>query len=499
VATGRKILIVDPDMDSIRPLSKALRQRGHPIYYAPDGSRALELAVLRYPHLILFAEESPLLPARTFVQILRTNPRTEHIPVILTVDGRGADRARRGGGVENALKKPFNVDEVLARIDHAFRRMEAAQELKSEAKEIEGTLSQLPISDLLQVLALNKRSGRLNVARAGEAGELYVGDGRPLNARVGAVEGDKALFRLLSWTEGTFSFVPGVPTANVRIQRGMEDALIEGMRQADEVARLLPSLPPRIATLQLVPELKSQAEQLPVTAQVLELLEQPRTLGEVLDSARAVDLDTLFALSTLMQKGVVRVSQGPANEGRAPLLGPAEQHALRTRIFRGRSSSRLAMGKVFLCGNPDTAFRRLMSELPGVIASSPTPPALQSHFGTLGSLMLGEGMRLDFYVLPSAPASAPLWKPFAHGSIGALLLEPRDPYLGLARFLAFEVRVPVVVVGSEVPAMLTRAPAGAASVGEALPEALRAVLVQALNPVAPYGSDFHPASRAADA
>ena len=37
-----------------------------------------------------------------------------------------------------SCKKPFNLDEVLARIDHIFRRSEAAKELKGEAQEIEG-------------------------------------------------------------------------------------------------------------------------------------------------------------------------------------------------------------------------------------------------------------------------------------------------------------------------------------------------------------------------
>jgi CheY-like chemotaxis protein len=486
-SAGRKILIVDPDMDSIRPLSKALRQRGHAIYYAPDGSRALELAILRYPHLVLVAEESPLLPARTFVQILRSNPRTEHIPVILTLDGRSPDKGRVR---EGALKKPFNVDEVLARIDHVFRRVDAAKELKSESKEIEGTLTQLPIADLLQVLALNKRSGRLNLSRSGAEGELYVGEGKPLNAKAGAVEGEKALFRLLSWTDGTFSFVPGPPTANVRIHRGMEDALMEGMRQADEVARLLPSLPPRSAVLHLAPDSGAQPEQHPVTAQVLDLLSQPKSLGEVVDASRAVDLDTLFALSTLMQKGVVRVASGPSQEGLAPLLNPAEVHALRTRIFRGGKTTKLAVGKVFLCGAPAMCFRRVMSELPGLIPAGSTPAAVQSQFGTLGSLVVGEGLRVDFQILPPMAAASPLWRPFSSGAVGALLLEPEDPHLGLARFLAFEARVPVVVVGAEVPAMLSRAPSGAASVGVQLPEALRALLVQALNPVAPLTAGY---------
>jgi CheY-like chemotaxis protein len=82
--TAYKILIADPDVDSARALTKALRQKGHQVHYAPDGSRALELAVMRHPDLVLFDERCRLLDARTFSQILRTNPRTEDVPVVLT-------------------------------------------------------------------------------------------------------------------------------------------------------------------------------------------------------------------------------------------------------------------------------------------------------------------------------------------------------------------------------------------------------------------------------
>ena len=84
MAQARKILIADPDVNAVRPLTKALRQRGDHVQYAPDGSRALEVAVLRHPDVILFDEHCRLIEARAFVQILLTNPRTDDIPVVVT-------------------------------------------------------------------------------------------------------------------------------------------------------------------------------------------------------------------------------------------------------------------------------------------------------------------------------------------------------------------------------------------------------------------------------
>lgn len=494
MAQVRKILIADPDIESVRTLTRALRARGYQVHYAPDGSRALEICVLRHPDLVLFDEACKLLDARTFIQILRTNPRTEEVPVVLTTTSLDVDRLR-GLRLAAHLKKPFNLDEVLSRLEHIFRRNEAAKDLKNDSQEIEGSLSQLGIPDLLQILGMNKRSGKLSLERGNERGEILVTEGRSVNARVGRVEGEKALFRLLAWTDGTFTFAPGTNPGKPRIDRAMDDALLEGMRQADEVNRLLPSLPPRTTRMVLAPDADLPAEQHPVTAQVVDLLKQPRALGEVLDLAPAPDLEVLGVLITLMQKGVARVAEGEG-EGSGPLLGPAELHALRSRVLRGKSPLKVVTAKVFICGNGPAAARRLFAQLPGLAAVSAEPKAVKSGFGTLGRLELSEVLHLDFCVLPPAEAARPLWRPFSAGAVGALLMDSSEAAVRLAHYLAWEIRVPIAVLGNTVPEKLIGAPAGAIAPGDDLTEALRSLLVQSLHP-APMTPGVHSETRAA--
>lgn len=480
MSQARKILIADPDLEAVRPLSKALRQRGYQVHYAPDGSRALEISVLRHPDLVLIDEGCKLIDARTFTNILKTNPRTEDVPVVVTVEVLDADRLRwlRDG----YLRKPLNLDEVLSRIEHVFRRSEAAKNLRGDAKEIEGSLSQLSIPDLLQILSMNKRTGRMTLTRAGEQGEIAVAEGRPVNAKVGRVEGEKAFFRLLAWIEGNFAFVPGPAPSRVRIHRSMDDALLEGMRQNDEIARLLPQLPLRTARVQLAPDADLPPEQHPVTAEVVELLRHTRTLAEVVDLAPSTDLDVLAVLGTLLQKGVARVVEGETEEGQGPLLGPAEVHALRTRTLRGRGMAKVAVSKVFLCAGTPAATRSLLVQLPGLAAVAAEPSAVRSGFGTLGRFEISEAFQVDFCTLPAGEAARPLWRPFAAGAIGALVLDTGSEALRIASFLAYEVRVPLCVIGSSVPASLSRAPAGAVACSEGFAEALRALLLQALRP-----------------
>src|SRR5512136_580528 len=154
MAQARKILIADPDPSTARALAPALRQRGYQVQGARDGSRALQIAILRFPDLVLFDDRTPLLDTRTFLRILRTNPRTERIPVVLMGLSPDRDRLRLG----SYLEKPLQLDAVLARIEQIFRRSEAAR-AAGESRELEGNLAQIPLTDLLQILSVNRKTG----------------------------------------------------------------------------------------------------------------------------------------------------------------------------------------------------------------------------------------------------------------------------------------------------------------------------------------------------
>ena len=481
MAQVKKILIADPDEEAVHVLSQELRQRNYQIYYARDGAKALQVAVLRHPELILFDDACAQIDAKTFVQILRTNPRTEDVPVVLTSLNPDA-----GNNISSNryLKKPFNIDEVLSHIEQLFRRSQAANELKGESRDIEGSLDQLPLTDLLQILAMNKRSGKLSVQRAAQKGEIVLIEGKPANAKMGMAEGEKALFRLLSWRDGSFAFAPakeGVPPPKVQIQRSMDDALLEGMRHSDEVARLSAGLPALDSRIQWAGDTQLPPDQHPVTSQVVEILKFPRTIQELVDLCVATDLEVLSVLSTLFQKGMVApIKGGRETEGSRPLLGPAEVHALRARIFKGRTPSMLAIAKVFICCGAPELSRRVIEQLPGFQALSAQPQAVRSSFGTLGRFQISEALQIDFFILPPRDAAKPLWRPFASGMVGALLLDVSGPSVMMAKHLGWEMRVPLVVVDQLVPSELSGAPSGCIATGSDLVRALETLLMQSL-------------------
>lgn len=476
----RKILVADPDPNTARVLAPPLRQRGYQVHAARDGSRALQVAILRFPDLILFDEGCQLLDARTFVRILRTNPRTDRIPVILTGEAVDADRARLGA----YLKKPFNLDEVLARIEQVFRRADASRAVSAENREIEGNLAQIPLVDLLQILAVNRKSGRLTVEREGEKAEISLAEGRVFDAQLGTVGGEKALWRLLTHREGQFAFVPGGGATEDRIGRKLEELVLEGLRQADELARLLPELPaPQDVLERAVHPSELPPGLHPVTEEVVALLEAPRPFGELVDRCRASDLEVNRAVKALLDHGFVRQRAGQAVAPEAaPLLAPHELHALRARIARGRSSGAQTIGKVVVAGGGPLARKAALSRFCTIPGFAAVQDGDHTGFGTIGRLSLGDGVRVEIVGLPGEAAYLPLWRPFAAGSVGALVLLPAEGVDPLMEELARVLKLPVVVCGpsqERTPEVLRTAPAGFAFEGNDPAEGLRALLAGA--------------------
>ena len=444
----RKILIADPDPETVRLLAPPLRQRGYQVHAARDGSRALQVAVLRFPDLIILDEKAPLLDPHTFVRILRTNPRTERIPVLLTGEGEAPDRARQA----TWLRKPLRLDEVLARVEQLFHRDE-----ESRAADLEGNLAQIPLTDLLQILSVNRRSGRLTVERGGQAAEVVLRDGRVIDARLGLAVGDKAVWRLLGWREGQFSFAPGQPEGPDIIDRPIDHLILEGMRQSDELAELRQTLPADGDAVELAVGPAEIPEGLhPATAQVVASLAEPCRVSELIDRCTASDLEAARALMGLLDAGYVRLAaEVPAPAEPSDLLAPHELHALKQRVARGRTSGTRTIGKVVVAGggplSRPAALARF-STLPGY-QPGPSEPG---PFGTLGRLTLGDGVRVDLVALPDEPEQRPLWRPFGAGAVGALVLLPIEGD-GLLEELVGVLRVPVVVcgpAGAELPGPL---------------------------------------------
>ncbi len=117
--TGR-VLIVDDTSTNRFILTKLLTQKGYEVYAAKDGETALAIAQKQHPTVILLDIMMPGMDGYTVCKQLQANPTTAAIPVIfLSALDDPLDKVQAfQNGAADYVTKPFQAEEVLARIRH---------------------------------------------------------------------------------------------------------------------------------------------------------------------------------------------------------------------------------------------------------------------------------------------------------------------------------------------------------------------------------------------
>jgi two-component system alkaline phosphatase synthesis response regulator PhoP len=89
----KKILVVDDEPDIVELVSYNLKKEGFEVISAPDGNEALELIRKADFEFVILDLMLPGVQGMELCRILRNNPKTRHIPVImLTAKGEEIDR-----------------------------------------------------------------------------------------------------------------------------------------------------------------------------------------------------------------------------------------------------------------------------------------------------------------------------------------------------------------------------------------------------------------------
>ena len=120
-----KILVVD-DEDEVRTgLREFLEGMDYAICEAADGAEALAKTFTEKPHMILLDLRLPKVDGYQVCQTLKGNPITSSIPIIMLTALNDTPNKIKGieFGADDYVDKPFDLDELAARIKMVTRRM----------------------------------------------------------------------------------------------------------------------------------------------------------------------------------------------------------------------------------------------------------------------------------------------------------------------------------------------------------------------------------------
>ncbi len=124
----KRVLIVEDELNVLKMTKHRLEHEGYAVIVAMDGESALKEAKAAkedFPiHLILLDIRLPKLNGYQVCQMLKDEPSTAHIPVIIFTASESqmellADRCVEIGATD-WIKKPFQTKELMKKIRHAL-------------------------------------------------------------------------------------------------------------------------------------------------------------------------------------------------------------------------------------------------------------------------------------------------------------------------------------------------------------------------------------------
>jgi two-component system, OmpR family, KDP operon response regulator KdpE len=129
------ILVVDDEPQITRVLKTALSSRGYAVRAAADGDDAIQVIKEWSPDLVITDLRMPNMDGLALCRHIRAKSA---IPIIV-LSVKGEERIKveaLDAGADDYVTKPFNMNELLARVRAALRRASAAQRPGSQIIEI---------------------------------------------------------------------------------------------------------------------------------------------------------------------------------------------------------------------------------------------------------------------------------------------------------------------------------------------------------------------------
>ena len=235
MSTRNRVLIVDPDPEETAVLEVQFAGQGYEVAIERSVAGALRcLDAEKYD--VVVSEVS--LPDGQGFDLLRRMRESSHarVPLMFVTSERTQSSVNRGLelGAADYVVKPASAGVVVAK---ASRVIADSRTKKPGGRGVSGSLQEMALPDLIQILGNGRKSGLLRVQSGTLRGELMFQDGSIHDARFGDLGGAEAVYGILRLMEGDFELeadntpvkdVIGIPTHHL---------LLEAMRRLDEDQR----------------------------------------------------------------------------------------------------------------------------------------------------------------------------------------------------------------------------------------------------------------------
>ncbi|WP_295992825.1 response regulator [Rugamonas sp.] len=140
-----RILVVDDTLDSLKLMSDTLKAEGYEVYATDNGELALGAAASRHPELVLCDMRMPGIDGLEVCRRLKQQDGTRDIPLMFISAATAVDERVAGfaAGAVDFVSKPFQRDELLARVRTHLELARLRAHLEQRVQDALGALREL--------------------------------------------------------------------------------------------------------------------------------------------------------------------------------------------------------------------------------------------------------------------------------------------------------------------------------------------------------------------
>jgi hypothetical protein len=178
------------------------------------------------------------------------------------------------------------------------------------AEVLKGNLDQLPLIDILKMLSSSDRTGRLTLSQERTQGEIYLNHGSLVHAATGAQLGEHAVFTMMGWMDGNFSFIPDIEPPEESVELATEQILLEAARKNEEWKDIKKMIPTSEIVFKLSPTGSPETVSLePAEWQVLAQVNGRRSIDDLSRTVGRNEYEIAKILYSLTKAGLLEVGE----------------------------------------------------------------------------------------------------------------------------------------------------------------------------------------------
>lgn len=338
-ASPKKILLVNDNSRVLKLLELRLSQQGYQVFTAERGKDAIVSAIIVRPDLVVSELQLPDLKGIEFKRILGSIPAVAEVPIVFLSFEKDLplDLQTEPGAPVDHLQKPYAFEALLSKVESNLRRAAVRQSALSPAQHRGGVLQEMTLTDILQVLAMNRRSCTITLRQNDKTGKIYFRSGRIVDVKAPGLRAEGAFYDLLTWSGADYT-IGDEPenSAEETVTLDTRSLIAEGLRR---LTLLEESSKKTAGHLDIDKDLGpachlADREQAPVSADIeLEevepfVLQEEPPVQEDLEKKRVVEIERPTARTSSSRNGreelgqdmIPQASQGPAQDDELTFL-----------------------------------------------------------------------------------------------------------------------------------------------------------------------------------